>query len=271
MSSSIAQTEAHWSTWRSAAESVAVEAGRLIRTLLNRPLQVTEKGFRDLVTDADLAAQQQITDSIRARFPDHSFLVEEKDSHLPSHGPVRWIVDPIDGTSNYSRGLPVFCVSVAVAVEETVVAGAIYDPMREELFSGGRGQGSALNGQPLQVRPTQGLDAATIAIDWGRRYEIRQGSLEMLLRFAHGVRGIRSVGSAALALAWVAAGRLDAYVNLNLSAWDIAAGALLVHEAGGLATTLASEPLALMENTSCLGTNGLIHQAFQALIHSGGS
>lgn len=256
-----------WSTWRTVAEEVARQAGQLIRAKLAEPLQVSSKGFRDLVTDADLAAQQQITTTLRQHFPDHGFLAEEKNSELPSAGPVRWIVDPIDGTSNYSRSLPIFCVSLAVAVAEEVVAGVIYDPMRDELFSAGRGQGATVNGQPLRVSVTAELAEAIVGIDWGRHASIRQRSLDALNRFAHQARSIRALGSSALALAWVAAGRVDLYGNYNLSAWDIAAGALLIHEAGGHTSDLQAAPLRLVENTPCVASNGRLHSEFLALLH----
>jgi myo-inositol-1(or 4)-monophosphatase len=255
-----------WSAWRAVAENAARAAGHLIRRKLAEPLQVSSKGFRDLVTDADLAAQQQITTTLRTHFPDHGFLAEEKNSALPTAGPVRWIIDPIDGTSNYSRLLPIFCVSLAVAVAEEVVVGVIYDPLRDELFSAGRGQGATVNGQPLRVSTTADLAEALVGIDWGRQESIRQRSLDALNRFAHHVRSIRALGSSALALAWVAAGRMDLYGNYKLSAWDIAAGALLIHEAGGLTSDLQAAPLRLVENTPCVASNGRLHREFLALL-----
>lgn len=255
-----------WQRWRVVAESTAVEAGALIRQMLTKPLHVTTKGYRDLVTDADIAAQKLITDQIRAHFPDHTFLAEEKNSELPSGGAVRWMIDPVDGTTNYSRGIPVFCVSIAVAVAEQVVVGVIYDPMREELFSALRGGGATCNGQPMQVRPTTELTEAIVALDWGRQLTTRQTSLNALTVFAHKVRSIRAVGSSALALAWVAAGRLDIYLNFNLSAWDIAAGTLLIHEAGGLTSGLDGQPVALVENVPCVAGNRLLHEQFLWLV-----
>jgi myo-inositol-1(or 4)-monophosphatase len=257
-----------WQTWRTVAETAALEAGALIRHKLAEPRTVASKGFRDLVTDADYAAQQCITELVRARFPDHSFLAEERDATLPRAGSVQWIVDPVDGTSNYSRGIPNFCVSVAVAANAQVIVGVTYDPMREELFSGVRGQGCTLNGQPVTVSPTASLADAIVSLDWGRRYEVRQASLLALLRFAHAVRSIRAIGSAALALAWVAAGRLDAYINFSLSAWDIAAGMLLIEEAGGAASDLGGLPLPLAESTTCLGANRLLQSDLLALIQA---
>jgi myo-inositol-1(or 4)-monophosphatase len=255
-----------WQNWSAVAESAAVEAGGLIRQMLTQPLHVQTKGYRDLVTDADIAAQKLITDQIRVRFPEHTFFAEEKNSELPSGGAVRWMIDPVDGTSNYSRGIPIFCVSIAVAVAEQVVVGVIYDPMRQELFSALRSAGATCNGQPLRVSPTAELSEAIIGLDWGRQHTVRQTSLNALTTFAYKVRSIRAVGSSALALAWVAAGRLDMYLNFNLSAWDIAAGALLIHEAGGMTSGLDGHPVKLVENVPCVASNQRLHQQFLALI-----
>jgi myo-inositol-1(or 4)-monophosphatase len=233
---------------------------------MSEPRAITAKGFRDVVTDADVAAQQLITDLIQQHFPGHGFLVEEKDSRLPSAGPVRWIIDPIDGTSNYSRGIPVFCVSVAVAYDEQLVVGVIYDPMRDELFRAVSGQGAQLNGQPMAVSQVAELSEAVVGIDWGRRNEVRRRSMETLEQLAPLARNARSVGSSALALAWVAAGRFDAYINHSLSAWDIAAGALLIQEAGGLISNAFNQPLGLVESTSCVGANALLHEPLLALL-----
>jgi myo-inositol-1(or 4)-monophosphatase len=257
-----------WQAWRTVAEAAALEAGALIRRKLVEPRTVTSKGFRDLVTDADYAAQQHITALIRANFPEHGFLAEEEDAALPVAGSVLWIVDPLDGTSNYSRGIPNFCVSIAVAANAQIVVGVIYDPMHEELFSAVRGQGCTLNGQPMTVSPTADLADAVVSLDWGRRYEVRQAALSALLRFAHHVRSVRAIGSAALTLAWVAAGRLDAYINFNLSAWDIAAGVLLIEEAGGTASDLSGLPLSLAKNTTCLGVNRHLQGDLLALIQA---
>jgi myo-inositol-1(or 4)-monophosphatase len=258
--------EQEWTVWCGVAERAAVDAGALIRLKMAEPRAITSKGFRDVVTDADVAAQQIITDRIQRHFPDHGFLAEEKDSRLPAAGPVRWIIDPIDGTSNYSRGIPIFCVSVAVACEEQVVAGVIYDPMREELFRAVRGQGAQLNSQLITVSQVTELSEAVVGIDWGRRNEVRRRSMQTLEKLAPLVRNARSVGSSALALAWVASGRFDAYLNHSLSAWDIAAGALLIQEAGGLVSNTLNQPFGLVENTSCVGANALLHAPLLALL-----
>jgi len=224
------------------ATATAQEAGTLIRDRWQGPRQVENKGFRDLVTDADIAAQALITDRIRSAFPDHGFLAEEEDAALPQDGAVTWLVDPIDGTSNYSRQVPVFCVSIAAVESGHVVAGVVYDPMRDELFSARRGAGAWLNKRPVQIAPTPSLSAAVLALDLSRDPQTRDQLFTWLRTIGHQVHTVRAIGSAALALAWVGAGRLDAFVNAGASPWDIAAGGLIVSEAGGLLTDPAGAP-----------------------------
>jgi myo-inositol-1(or 4)-monophosphatase len=259
-------TTLEWQQWCTAAADEARSAGALLRRLLADPRQVQSKGFRDLVTDADFAAQEQITRGLRQAFPEHGFWAEEEDSNLPTTGPVRWMIDPVDGTTNYSRGIPNFCVSIAAAVAETVVVGVIYDPLRDELFRAVRGQGCTVNDRPVTVSHTSNLAEGAIAIDYGRRRVVRERAIAALLSFVHDVRNIRSIGSAALALAWVAAGRLDAYLSFELGAWDIAAGALMIHEAGGQVSTMGQEPLGLVASTSCAASNGLLHGPLLGLV-----
>jgi len=234
------------------------------------------------VTDTDIAAQRLITGEIRKRFPDHGFLPEEK-SDLPTEGPIIWIIDPIDGTTNFSRSLPLFCISVAATrplldakgqrTGFEPLAGAVYDPMRQEMFSGAAGLGATLredNGRstPLQISPVDKLDDAVIGLDWGSRRGQRSRTLSLLNRFAHQVSTLRALGSAALALAWVAAGRLDGYLNLNLRPWDIAAAAVLLVESGGQLTAVNSQPHGWdtegIEGWAC---NGRIQRPFLQLIN----
>jgi len=259
-------TDENLQAWRALAELAATQAGALLRQKLFEPRELKLKGFRDPVTDADVAAQQLITNLVRQHFPEHGFLAEEANSALPTAGPVHWIIDPLDGTSNYSRGIPEFCVSIAVAFEGEVVVGVIYDPMRDELFSGARGHGCTLNRQPLQPRTLPPLDDALVSLDWGRQEEIRQAMFTTLGRFIHRVRSVRAIGTSALALAWVAAGRFDAYLNYHLSPWDFAAGYLLLQEAGGRVTDLAGQPLNLMANGPILAATQSIHADLQKLV-----
>ena len=268
---------------RSLAEQAALRAGALLRQKWDQPRQVRSKGYRDLVTDADMASQALITDMIRARFPDHGFITEEDDPDLPTSGRILWIVDPVDGTSNYSRQMPTYCVSIGAAVmvegdlepattairsDLKVLAGVVYDPMRDELFSAALEQGSTLNGHALNVSPTAKLEKAVIGLDWSRQVKKRQAMLDYIDRFAHHVHTIRATGSAALALAWVAAGRIDLYFNLNLGPWDVTAANVLIKEAGGRVSNLHGHPWNLVD-AGCTASNGLIHDSFLKMIGAG--
>lgn len=253
-----------------AAQETAVSAGAIIRKNFYLPRHVSSKGFRDLVTDTDFSAQAAITDAIRQRWPDHGFLTEEEDSALPTSGPIIWVIDPVDGTINFSRGLPVFCVSVAAAQmsaagQPEVLAGVIYDPLRDELFSSQYGQGATLktaqgDERPLQVSAVQDLSQAVFSHDWSHLPTQRQQGLDCISGLTHAVFTTRAIGSAALALAWVAAGRTDGYLNFTVKPWDLAAVSLLLAEAGGQLTDPLGSPLTWdAAGMTCLGSNGRLH------------
>lgn len=252
------------------AQETAVSAGAIIRHNFYQPRQVSSKGFRDVVTDTDFAAQAAITDAIRRRWPDHGFLTEEEDSHLPTSGPIIWVIDPLDGTINFSRGVPVFCVSVAAVQfapdgRPQILAGAVYDPLGEELFSGQRGQGATVRSgagveRPLHVSAIADLGQVLLTHDWSHVPALREEGLNCIANLTHKVFSIRAVGSATLALSWIAAGRVDAYFNFTIKPWDIAAAALLLAEAGGQLTDMTGRPLVWDNNgMKCLGSNGRVH------------
>ena len=249
------------------AEQIAYQTGELIREKWHQPRAIKSKGFRDLVTDTDVAAQKLITNTIRAQFPDHGFLTEEDDSELPTEGPVIWVIDPVDGTTNFSRALPSFCVSIAaVSAAGDLLAGAVYDPMRDELFSAARNQGAWVTGadkqrRPLAVSEVDDVNEAVLALDWSRLPELRKLALEVLNVLAPQVNCVRSIGAAALALSWLAAGRLDGYYHLQLSSWDLAAACLIIQEAGGIISRLDGQPWRyLNQNGGVIASNGRLHQ-----------
>lgn len=251
------------------AREAALEAGKLARQMLTEPRHVRSKGRRDIVTDADVAAQAVITGHIRAAFPDHGFMPEEADSDLPEEGPVLWLIDPIDGTTNYSRGLPIFAVSVAAVhnplgrlpAQADALAGVIYDPMQDELFTAVAGGPALLNGEVLRAGDIDDLSEAIIGVDWSHEQELRQAGLESVAALVHDVDVLRTIGSAALGLAWVAAGRLDAYINYRLKPWDVAAAGLLIRRAGGVITALQGKPLILdPHGLDCLAGNASLVQ-----------
>lgn len=228
----------------SAAEEGARRAGRILADRYEGQRTVEYKGRIDLVTDADKAAEAELIGFVRRRFPDHTILSEERG--LESRGEVRWMIDPLDGTTNYSHRVPHFCVSVAVQGGGELLAGAIYDPLRDELFSAARGRGATLNGSPLRVSSVQSLDRALLCT--GFPYDVRERPevpLGLFNRLIRQVQGVRRIGSAALDLAYVASGRFDGFFEFGLKPWDIGAGALLVMEAGGTMTRVDGQPLDL--------------------------
>ncbi len=248
------------------AQEAAKEGGKVAKTKFHQPLQISNKGLRDYVTDADIAAQEAITSIIRAAFPNHGFITEEDDSSLPRDGPIVWIIDPIDGTTNYSRQVPLFCVSLAAAENNTslsaadLLAAVIYDPMRDELFSATADGECLLNGRSIRVSKTSDLALATIGTDWNRTCHARQTTLDTVNSLAHDVDAIPCYNSAALALAWVAMGRIDGYFNFSLMPWDVAAASLLIQRSGGTLSDLAGQPISLeAKHLPCLASNGRLH------------
>jgi myo-inositol-1(or 4)-monophosphatase len=261
-----------WSHTLATALEAAREAGDLLRRKLPSRRAVTYKGLRDIVTDADLAAQEVILRRLRAEFPEHAILAEEGQHSIDLAGPTPvWVVDPLDGTTNYSRRFPIYSVSIALAQNGELRAGAIYDPQRREMFFAEHGQGAWVQqgrGQPraLSVSPTADLAEALVSVDWARDPALRVRTLEALNRVAGACRTVRSTGSAALALAYVAMGRLDAYYHLMLQPWDVAAGALLIREAGGTVTMPNGAPWKLGQ-PAVAATNGPLHAAVLASLH----
>lgn len=218
------------------------------------------KGGIDLVTDADRASEAAVLELLRSRFPGHAVLAEE--SGLTEAGRThRWIVDPLDGTTNYSHRVPHFCVSVAVEGPEGLLAGAILDPVRGELFAAGKGLGATLNGSPMRASQVGSLEGALLST--GFPYDIHErpeAPLGLFNRFIRRAQGVRRMGSAALDLAYVACGRFDGFFEFGLRPWDIAAGALLVSEAGGRVTRIDGRPLEL-SNGDVLAANGPLAEA----------
>jgi myo-inositol-1(or 4)-monophosphatase len=241
----------------------AVEAARLAGQVITDRYpdarRVTVKGYRDVVTDVDFAAESAILDLVHARFPDHAVISEEAGGNRFGRG-YTWIVDPLDGTTNYSRGLPLFGVSIGVLEGDQPVVGVVHDPMRDLTFVAERGEGATLNDLPMRISGVGTLADSLIGLDWGHADEVRQQSLAYLGQVAPLCRTVRALGSATLGLAYVAAGWLDAYFNLALKPWDAAAGMLLISEAGGRCTTVDGKPFRV-DFPGCLATNGLIHDA----------
>jgi len=239
---------------------VARDAGEYLLSQFRKSVTVKHKGEIDLVTDVDIAAENLIIEHLSREFPGHAFLAEEQHQR-PGDGNYRWIIDPLDGTTNYARGLPVFAVSLALEIEQSVCWGAVYDPCRRELFKARRGGGAFLNGGKIRVSERNDLGASLLAT--GFPYDIRttvRNNLDNFCRFALRSLAIRRLGSAALDLCYVAAARFDGFWELSLHPWDCAAGYLIVREAGGKITNFAGTEGGIHDR-ECVASNSLIHDA----------
>ncbi len=246
------------------AIEAARRAGQVIAGQYPAGRAITVKGYRDIVTEADTAAETVILDLIRERFPDHAILSEEAGGDGIGDG-YTWVVDPLDGTTNYARHVPAFAVSIGVLERGEPVIGVVYDPLRDQLFVAERGGGATLNGDLIHTSQVACLGHAVVGLDWGRSDEDRERTLDVLLRVAPRCGTVRALGSAVLMQTYVAAGWLDGYFNLMVKPWDAAAGMLIVAEAGGRYTALEGGPFRV-GMPSCLATNGLIHDALLSAI-----
>src|SRR4051794_34711580 len=222
-------------------------------------MRVDKKGAIDLVTDVDVAVEKMFRDLVAGRFPDHRVLAEEfgGDAAVPS-GPC-WVFDPLDGTTNFAHGLPIFCSTVALEIDGVAEVAAVYDPNRRELFTAERGGGARLNGRPLTVSSADHLLDAMLVT--GFPYDVHKRVDEIVGLFAEFVgvaRAVRRLGSAAIDLCYVAAGRMDGFWEADLKPWDIAGGALVVAEAGGQVTRLDGAPFTSRRG-SVLATNARLH------------
>jgi myo-inositol-1(or 4)-monophosphatase len=243
----------------------AEAAGLVLRQAWEGPRRIRRKGAVDLVTDADLAAEAAVLAVIRRAWPSDVIVTEESGVH---GGPStrRWIVDPLDGTTNFAHGNPHVAVSVAVEVDGVPLVGVVHDPFRRETFRGVRGHGAWLGPDPIRVSEVSALDDALVAT--GFPYDRRarpERYLAFVARVLQVCQGIRRGGSAALDLAWVAAGRLDAFWEWKLEPWDVAAGRVLVREAGGSMTAADGTPHAL-DGPSTVASNGRLHEEFLRLL-----
>jgi myo-inositol-1(or 4)-monophosphatase len=241
------------------ASEAANAAGMIIRENWQEPKQIEHKGAIDLVTTVDRDSERCIVDILRRHFPEHSILAEEQTNWLGANNDYRWIIDPLDGTTNFAHGYPHFCVSIALEFSGEVILGFVYDPLRDECFQATLGSGATLNGGPIHISATQELDKSLLAT--GFPYDHRENAdsyLSYFKAFTMRSQGIRRSGSAALDLCYVAAGRLDGFWELKLKPWDVAASALIVKEAGGLMSDFVGRSFSITGNQT-LASNGVIH------------
>jgi myo-inositol-1(or 4)-monophosphatase len=250
------------------AIQTAREAGLILVGRLGRSLQVSNKGDIDLVTEADLASERFIIERLRSHFPRHAILAEESGNSAGVDADAaewKWIIDPLDGTTNYAHGYPCFCVSIALEHAGRIELGVIYDPTREEVFAAERGNGATLNGRRIRVSSINELNDSMLCTGFPYNVRERPGFARHFTNFTMRAQAVRRDGSAALDLASVACGRFDGFWEDGLNPWDIAAGVLLIEEAGGLVTDFDGEPLDIY-SPKVLVSNGLIHEAMQAVL-----
>jgi myo-inositol-1(or 4)-monophosphatase len=243
------------------AIEAVLRAGEVQMAQFGQAMRVEKKGAIDLVTEIDIEVERTFRAMIAERFPDHQVLGEEFGSaddraHVPR---FCWVFDPVDGTTNYAHGLPIFCSSLALEVDGEPVVAAVYDPTRKELFTAERGRGAWLNGQPLRVSTAASLIDSLLVT--GFHYDVQRNPGDVIALFGAFIsraRAVRRLGSAALDLCYVAAGRFDGFWEKKLQPWDVAGGALIVSEAGGEVTSMTGSPYS-SRGGSVLATNGQIH------------
>jgi len=242
------------------AIQAARQGGAILQDYAQKGFTIHSKGEAiNLVTEADLQSEKTIIQLIQKTFPEHQILSEEQGlQDIPQH-PIKWIIDPLDGTINFAHGFPMYNVSIGIEYEGNCVIGVIYDPTRDELFLGQQGHGATLNGTPIQVSTTPKLSEALLVT--GFAYDIHtatDNNLKEFCAFTLRARGMRRTGTAAIDLCYIACGRLDGFWELQLNPWDTAGGKVILEEAGGTITNYAGEPYSIYGKT-ILATNTLIH------------
>lgn len=250
----------------STAIEAVLEAGRIQLSHFRNGVRVDKKGTIDIVTEADVAVEKMFRALIAERFPSHAVVAEEMGQGGAAGATHEWVFDPIDGTTNFAHGIPFFCASLALEVDGVAEVAAIYEPSRRELYTAERGVGAWLNGEPLKVSATAEMIDAVVCT--GFPYTILEdpsAPVALFGRFLGVSRAVRRFGSAALDLAYVAAGRLDGFYETSLNRWDIAAGALLVQEAGGQVSSYAGAAFSARTG-EILASNGRLHGAMQTII-----
>jgi myo-inositol-1(or 4)-monophosphatase len=263
-------SEARPATLLEAAVELAAEAGAILREGYGRLHAPEHKGRIDLVTEYDRRSEALLIEGLKRRFPDHALLAEESGEHSAS-GRVRWIVDPLDGTTNFSHNYPFFAISIAAEIDGVPACGVVFDPVRQECFAAARDQGATLNGRPIRVSSIERVEDALLVT--GFPYDVREHperSLPAFEAFLTRAQGIRRDGSAALNLAYLAAGRFDGFWEAQLSPWDMAAGVLIVREAGGRVTDYDLEPFGL-DRKRILASNGRLHDEMSRVLKGAGA
>lgn len=253
---------------REFAIETARKSGALLKGNVGKVSRIEFKGAVDIVTEVDRASEELIMREIREAFPEHGILTEES-PELKQASPFKWIIDPLDGTTNYSHGFPFFCVSIAFEEAGEVALGVVFDPMMDELFVAEKGKGAFRNGERISVSSIDELGRGLLAT--GFPYDLRSSksnNLDHFSAFSLKAQAIRRAGSAALDLCYIASGRFDGYWEMKLRPWDVAAGALIVKEAGGVVSDFSGGPFSIY-GKECLASNGLIHDQMKRILSKG--
>ena len=248
------------------AMETARAAGQILLEKYGR-VSIKKKGDIDLVTDADLASEALIIERIKSYYPKHSILAEESGAAVVIGGDDswKWIIDPLDGTTNFAHGYPCFCVTIALEHNGEIVLGVTFDPTRNEMFAAERGEGASLNNKPIRVSQTEELSESLIVTGFPYDFKSRPDFARHLTEFLFKARGVRRDGSAAIDLAYVACGRFDGFWEEGLNPWDMAAGVLLIEEAGGRVTSYDDSRFSIY-SPPMLADNGLIHSQMLAVL-----
>lgn len=237
---------------------ISKQAGEILRGGYGKEHQVRYKGPIDLVTEIDHRSEELLVNRIRTAFPQHSIVAEES-GLTQGDGEHRWYIDPVDGTSNYSRGVPMFCVSIAYAHQGKMQLAAVYDPLRDECFTAERGKGAYLNGDPIHVADTSELLTSMLVTGFPYDMEQEHNNIANFINLVKKAHTVRRLGSAVLDQVYVAMGRLDGYWESGVSAWDIAAGTLIIEEAGGVVTRMNGDPNYFRPPFDVLAANPVLH------------
>jgi myo-inositol-1(or 4)-monophosphatase len=246
------------------AMEAAREAGAILRAEFDRPKKITYKGDVDLVTESDHHSERVVVERLRGRFPDHAIVAEEGSTGAAAGAKYCWHIDPLDGTTNFAHGYPCFAVSIGLAEEGRPVAGVVFNPVSDELFTAVRGEGAYLNGKRIHVSTVEKLAHSLVATGFPTHRRKRSANINYYWEFTLRSHGVRRDGSAALDLCSVASGRFDGFWEFGLNSWDTSAGMLLVQEAGGKVTSLAGQPYEL-GGPDLLASNGRIHEEMQQI------
>lgn len=251
-------------------KTMALKSGEILRAGYGKAHQIEMKGLTDPVTEVDKLSEEYLVSTIQSHYPDHAIVAEESGLHKGTNGSC-WYIDPLDGTVNFSHGIPIFCVSIAYAENDDIKLAAVYDPLRDELFSAEKGKGAWLNDRPMKVAGSTELirSLSVTGFPYDQKSPEMQRGLELYKRFSLNAQACRRLGSAALDLCYVAAGRMDIYFEIQLRPYDIAAGILTVLEAGGVVTKFDGATDYLTKPISIIATNKHLYPQVKNLIQEG--